>query len=121
MANPLTRPSMVPIRSAPADQAIIWELSTWCSRRRGVEARTPELEEIRVAKERLAGPRVLAGQFMEWKDELLMDITGDNGHRHVNHLHWLHPSKIVVGRSPGRTGMPRRCVSRQHAGDGGTG
>lgn len=28
------------------------------------------------------------------------DVTGDGGHRHTNHLFWLHPgSQIVIGRS----------------------
>jgi len=42
----------------------------------------------------------LSGQFMEWKDEVTKDITGDGNHRHTNHLFWLHPgSQIVAGRS----------------------
>ena len=37
---------------------------------------------------------------MEWKDEVTKDVTGDGGHRHTNHLFWLHPgSQIVIGRS----------------------
>ena len=57
-------------------------------------------------------PRIgKGGQFMEWKDEVRKDLTGDgrwddslgwyvDTHRHVNHLIWLHPgSQIVPGRS----------------------
>ena len=37
---------------------------------------------------------------MEWKDEVTKDINTDGGHRHTNHLFWLHPgSAIVAGRS----------------------
>ena len=40
------------------------------------------------------------GQFMEWKDETAMDVTGDGGHRHTNHLFVLHPgNQVVAGRS----------------------
>lgn len=72
----------------------------------------------------LAEPRIgLAGQFMEWKDELLIDITGDNAHRHVNHLFCLHPgAQIVAGRSPQDNfyteAMKKNLNTR---GDGGTG
>jgi alpha-L-fucosidase 2 len=126
VANPSYSPEHGPYSlGASADQAIIWELFDMVLKAsEALEARAPELEEIRVAKERLAGPRVgLAGQFMEWKDELLMDITGDNGHRHVNHLHWLHPgSKIVVGRSPGEDRYAEAMRTTLNTrGDGGTG
>lgn len=61
----------------------------------------PEIAEIEAAMSRLSGPKIgLGGQFMEWKDEVTKDITGDGGHRHTNHLFWLHPgSRIVIGRS----------------------
>ncbi|NOV00663.1 glycosyl hydrolase family 95 catalytic domain-containing protein [Paenibacillus planticolens] len=60
-----------------------------------------ELNGIKQAQSRLAGPKIgLGGQFMEWKDEVAMDITGDNGHRHTNQLFGLHPgNQIVAGRS----------------------
>ena len=62
---------------------------------------TKEVAEIKAAKSKLAGPQIgLGGQFMEWKDEVTKDITGDGQHSHVNHLFWLHPgSQIVAGRS----------------------
>ena len=84
----------------------------------------PEIAEIKYAKSRLAGPQIgLAGQFMEWKDEINMDITGDGGHRHVNHLHWMHPgSQIIAGRSAQEDlfveAMKKTLNTR---GDGGTG
>ena len=60
-----------------------------------------EIVEIKNAMARLSGPQIgLGGQFMEWKDEVTKDITGDGHHRHTNHLFWLHPgSQIVAGRS----------------------
>ena len=61
----------------------------------------PEIAEIATAMSKLSGPKIgLGGQFMEWKDEVTKDVTGDGGHRHTNHLFWLHPgSQIVIGRS----------------------
>lgn len=71
-----------------------------------------EIREIAAAQGRMSMPQVgLGGQFMEWKDEVTKDITGDGTwseaegryvgtHRHTNHLFWLHPgSQIVPGRS----------------------
>ncbi len=71
-----------------------------------------EIKEIAEAKSRMSMPRIgKGGQFMEWKDEVRKDLTGDgrwddslgryvDTHRHVNHLIWLHPgSQIVPGRS----------------------
>ncbi|GHT47564.1 hypothetical protein FACS189440_08420 [Bacteroidia bacterium] len=84
----------------------------------------PEIAEIVTAKSKLAGPQIgLAGQFMEWKDETSMDISGDGGHRHANHLFWLHPgSQIVAGRSAQENlyaeAMKKSLNTR---GDGGTG
>lgn len=103
VANPSYSPEHGPYSlGASADQAIIWELFDMVIKAGDLLGYdTPEVTEIKAAKDQLSGPRIgLAGQLMEWKDELLMDITGDNGHRHVNHLHWLHPgSRIVPGRS----------------------
>lgn len=61
----------------------------------------PEIAEIETAMNKLSGPKIgLGGQLMEWKDEVTKDVTGDGGHRHTNHLFWLHPgSQIVIGRS----------------------
>lgn len=61
----------------------------------------PEIAEIKAAMSKLSGPKIgLGGQFMEWKDEVTKDVDGDGGHRHTNHLFWLHPgSQIVIGRS----------------------
>jgi len=87
---------------ASCDQAIIWELFDMVLKAsEALGKNTLEVAEIKDAKSKLAGPQIgLGGQFMEWKDETTRDITGDGGHRHVNHLHWLHPgSQIVSGRS----------------------
>ena len=85
------------------DQAVVWDIFNnviLASEVLGKED-TPEVQEIKIAFENLSGPKIgLAGQFQEWKDETTMDITGDSGHRHVNHLYGLHPGKqFVAGRS----------------------
>jgi hypothetical protein len=114
---------------ASCDQAIITELFDMVIKADQIlnpskEADSPEIAEIREAKSRLAGPEIgLAGQFMEWKDETAMDISGDGGHRHVNHLFWLHPgSQIIPGRSAQENlyaeAMKKTLNTR---GDGGTG
>ena len=87
---------------ASCDQAIIWELFDFVIKTSDILGKnSSQIEEIKTAKSRLAGPKIgLAGQFMEWKDEVTKDITGDDEHRHVNHLFWLHPgSQIIAGRS----------------------
>ena len=88
---------------ASCDQAIICELFDMVIKASDILAKnTPEVMEIKTAKERLAGPQIgLGGQFMEWKDEISIDLTGDNKHRHANHLFWLHPgTQIIPNRSP---------------------
>jgi alpha-L-fucosidase 2 len=110
---------------ASCDQAIITELFDMIIKAAAIlNKNTSEIDEIIVAKSRLAGPQIgLAGQFMEWKDELQMDITGDGGHRHVNHLFWLHPgSQIIPGRNAQEdlyTEAMKKTLNTR--GDGGTG
>jgi alpha-L-fucosidase 2 len=110
---------------ASCDQAIITELFDMVIKASKIlNKNTSQLDEIRAAKRKLAGPQIgLAGQFMEWKDELQLDITGDGGHRHVNHLFWLHPgSQVIAGKSPQDNlyieAMKKTLNTR---GDGGTG
>jgi len=82
------------------------------------------LDEIKSAKERLYMPGIgLGGQLLEWKDELRICLTGDNGHRHANHLYILHPgSYIVAGRSEWDDKYAEAIrVSLNTRGDGGTG
>ena len=85
------------------DQAVVWDIFNNVILASEVLSKedTPEVQEIKTAFENLSGPKIgLAGQFQEWKDETTMDITGDGGHRHVNHLYGLHPGKqFVAGRS----------------------
>jgi hypothetical protein len=104
VANPSYSPEHGPYSlGASCDQAIITELFDMVIKAGGIlDKNTPEINEIISARGKLAGPQIgLAGQFMEWKDELQLDITGDGGHRHVNHLFWLHPgTQIIPGRSP---------------------
>ena len=126
VANPSYSPEHGPYSlGASSDQAIIWELFDFVIKASEILGKTSsELEEIKTAKSRLAGPQIgLAGQFMEWKDEITMDITGDGQHRHVNHLFWLHPgSQIIAGRSTQDSlyveAMKKTLNTR---GDGGTG
>lgn len=83
-----------------------------------------EIDEIREAFEKLSGPKIgLGGQFQEWKDEITLDITGDYGHRHVNHLFALHPGRqIVAGRSKKDDKFIEAMkVTLETRGDGGTG
>lgn len=130
VANPSYSPEHGPYSlGASCDQAIITELFDMTIKAfhilNPLQHDVPsEIKEIIKAKSRLAGPQIgLNGQFMEWKDETTMDITGDAGHRHVNHLFWLHPgSQIVVGRSAEENlyaeAMRKTLNTR---GDGGTG
>ncbi|WP_344737611.1 glycosyl hydrolase family 95 catalytic domain-containing protein [Microbacterium awajiense] len=40
------------------------------------------------------------GQLQEWQHAIAIDFTGDNSHRHTNHLYSLHPGdQVVAGRS----------------------
>ncbi len=110
---------------ASCDQAIIWELFDMVIKSSEILGKnTPETEEIKIAKSKLAGPQIgLSGQFMEWKDEIKRDITGDGGHRHANHLFWLHPGTQIIA---GRSGEEDRYVEAMKQtlntrGDGGTG
>ena len=126
VASPSYSPEHGPYSlGASCDQAIIAELFDMVIKASEVLGKnTPEVKEVRVANSKLAGPRIgLGGQFMEWKDEIAMDISGDGGHRHVNHLFWLHPgSQIVAGRSAQDNlfaeAMKKTLNTR---GDGGTG
>ena len=60
---------------------------------------------------------------MEWKDEVTKDVNGDGGHRHTNHLFWLHPgSAIVAGRSEQENKYAEAMkVTLNTRGDAGTG
>ena len=87
---------------ASCDQAIIAELFDMVLKASDIlQKNTSEVNEIRTAQSKLSGPKIgTHGQFMEWKDELQMDVSGDNQHRHANHLFWLHPgTQIVTGRT----------------------
>lgn len=84
-------------------QAMIWEMfDIMIKASRALDRENdPEIGEIKTALSKLSGPKIgLGGQFMEWKDEVAKDVSGDGHHRHTNHLFWLHPgSQIVPGRS----------------------
>ncbi len=85
-----------------ADQVMIWELFNNTLKAAEVLGdNSSEIAEIKEAMDNLALPEIgVNGQYMEWRDEVSIDVTGDNGHRHVNHLFALHPGTLVVaGRS----------------------
>jgi hypothetical protein len=125
-ANPSYSPEHGPYSlGASCDQAIITELFDMVIKAAKIlDKNLPEINEIAATKQRLAGPQIgLAGQFMEWKDELQLDITGDGGHRHANHLFWLHPgSQIISGRSAQDNLYAEAMKNTLNTrGDGGTG
>ena len=103
VANPSYSPEHGPYTvAASCDQAIIWEIFDIVIKASEIlDKSTPEVAEIKAALSKLAGPQIgLNGQFMEWKDETTRDVNGGGGHRHANHLFWLHPgSQIIAGRS----------------------
>jgi alpha-L-fucosidase 2 len=126
VANPSYSPEHGPYSlGASCDQAIIAELFDMVIKAAKIlNKNLPEISEVVTAKSQLSGPKIgLAGEFLEWKDELQLDITGDNHHRHANHLFGLHPgSQIVAGRSSQENAYIQAMkVSLNTRGDGGTG
>jgi len=126
VANPSYSPEHGPYSlGASCDQAIIAELFDFVLKASDILGKeSPETNEIKEARLKLAGPQIgLAKQFMEWKDETRLDITGDNQHRHANHLFWLHPgSQIVTGRSAQDDLFAEAMKTTLNTrGDGGTG
>lgn len=83
---------------ASADQSLIWELFRNASELAAAKGDTSsEIAEIKAAMDKLAMPQIgLGGQLMEWKDETTLDITGDNRHRHINHLLGVYPGTYIV-------------------------
>lgn len=120
-----------------ASQGIIYEIFDAVEKAADILGREndPEICEIVQAKAKLSMPKIgKGGQFMEWKDEVKKDLTGDgswdaatgryvNTHRHTNHLFWLHPgSQIVPGRSSDEDKMAEAMkVTLNTRGDEGTG
>lgn len=120
-----------------ATQGIIYEMFTAAIEGASVLGRDgePEIAEIVKTRARLSMPKIgRGGQFMEWKDEVARDLTGDGSwneeqkryvgtHRHTNHLFWLHPgSQVVPGRSAGETAFAEAMkVTLNTRGDEGTG
>lgn len=107
-------------------QAMTWEMFDIMLKASKVLGREndPEIKEIKASFDKLSGPKIgLGGQFMEWKDEVTKDVNGDGGHRHTNHLFWLHPgSAIVAGRSEQENKYAEAMkVTLNTRGDAGTG
>ncbi len=129
VANPSYSPEHGPYSlGASCDQAIITELFDMTIKAYKVlypqQANSSEINEIVQAKSRLAGPQIgLNGQFMEWKDETTMDVTGDAGHRHVNHLFWLHPGSQIIPDRSAQENLYAEAMKKtlNTRGDGGTG
>lgn len=110
---------------ASCDQEIIWELFDFTLKAADIlSVSGGEIDEIKAAKDKLWLPEIgLDGEYLEWKDETIMDITGDYGHRHVNHLFSVHPGTLVVA---GRSRNDDKIVESMKKvlntrGDGGTG
>ncbi len=126
VSNPSYSPEHGPYSlGASCDQTIIWELFEEVVKASEILGKTStELEEIKAAQAKLSLPEIgLGGQYMEWKDEITLDITGDGGHRHVNHLYALHPGTLVVaGRSAAEdAAVEAMKQTLRTRGDGGTG
>lgn len=126
VANPSYSPEHGPYSLGATEvQAVVWGIFEEVIKASEVlNMDSKELDEIMKAQSKLAGPKIgLGGQFMEWKDEVNMDLTGDNGHRHTNHLYGLHPgSQIVAGRSEEEDKyVDAMKVTLNTRGDGGTG
>ena len=126
VANPSYSPEHGPYSlGASCDQAIIWELFEEVVKASEALGRTSaELEEIKAAQSKLSLPKIgLGGHYQEWKDEITLDVTGDGGHRHVNHLYALHPGTLVVaGRSAEEdAAVEAMKQTLRTRGDGGTG
>ncbi len=138
----VANPSMSPEHGAfslgcTASQGIIYELFDAVGKAAALlgEADNAEVKEIAVAMSKLSMPKIgIGGQFMEWKDEVRNDLTGDgrwdpaqgryvDTHRHTNHLYWLHPgSQIVPGRSDKENAyVDAMKVTLNTRGDEGTG
>ncbi|MDR0424890.1 MAG: glycoside hydrolase N-terminal domain-containing protein, partial [Clostridiales Family XIII bacterium] len=143
VANPSYSPEHGPYSPGATEaQAVIWGIFDQALGAAEALGKTdPELQEIAAAKARLWGggatdPAItgadgrdysyrigLGGQFQEWKDEINIDLTGDGGHRHTNHLFPLHPgNQIVAGRSAQEDAyVAAMKVTLNTRGDGATG
>ncbi len=128
VANPSYSPEHGPFSlGAACDQGIIWEVFNEVLNASDVLGlkNTEDVKEIEESFNRLSNNLQigLGGQFMEWKDETTMDVTGDNGHRHTNHLFVLHPgNQVTAGRSEADDKyIDAMKVTLNTRGDGGTG
>lgn len=120
-----------------ASQGVIYEVFDAVEKAAAILGRDnePDVKEIVATKAKLSMPKIgKGGQFMEWKDEVRRDLTGEGRwdeklgrfigtHRHTNHLFWLHPgSQIVSGRSPEENSFTDAMkVTLNTRGDEGTG
>lgn len=126
VANPSYSPEHGPYTlGATYVQSVVWGLFDeveQASQILGIS--DSEVNEIKNAKSRLSGLKIgSAGQLQEWKDDTQLDISGDNGHRHENHLYALHPGdQVVAGRSTeDDTYIEAMKKTLETRGDGGTG
>jgi alpha-L-fucosidase 2 len=126
VASPSWSPEHGPVSiGTSADQTIIWELfNNTIKAAKVLEDTSSEINEIVEAQKNLALPKIgVNGQYMEWRDEITLDVTGDNEHRHVNHLYALHPGSLVVANrsEEDNKALEAMKVTLNTRGDGGTG
>ena len=99
VASPSYSPEHGPFSlGASCDQTIIWEVFNSAIKAAEVMGDdSSEIAEIKAAFSKLSLPTIgVNGQYMEWKDEITLDVTGDNQHRHINHLFGIYPGTLVV-------------------------
>lgn len=126
VVNPSYSPEHGPYSlGATEAQSVVWGIFDEVIKASKALGKTDsEVDEIRNAKSKLSGLKIgSAGQLQEWKDDTQLDISGDNGHRHVNHLYGLFPGdQIVAGRSSEDNKFAEAAkVTLNTRGDGGTG
>ena len=126
VVNPSYSPEHGPYSlGATEAQSVVWGIFDEVIKASKALGKTDsEVDEIRNAKSKLSGFKIgSAGQLQEWKDDTQLDISGDNGHRHVNHLYGLFPGdQIVAGRSSEDNKFAEAAkVTLNTRGDGGTG
>lgn len=107
------------------DQAIIWEVFNNTIKAAEVMGdNSSEIQEIKESMEKLYLPEIgVNGQYMEWKNEITLDVTGDNEHRHVNQLFAIHPGTLVVANRSEEDDVFVEAMKKtlEIRGDGGTG
>ena len=126
VASPSYSPEHGPFSlGASCDQVIIWEVfNSTIEAAEVMGDNSYEITEIKNALSNLSLPKIgVNGQYMEWKDEITLDVTGDNQHRHVNHLFAMYPGTLVVddGSAENEAYIEAIMQTLDTRGDGGPG